>query len=91
MWPSGKALERHSRLREFNSPRPLQGCMQIVQTELASGSNRMICWLPRDPRVKVGAVISLAKSDTRWRVLKQYGTLEHDALHRDWKVGGLPG
>lgn len=64
--------------------------MQIVQTELASGNSKMICWLPRDPRVKVGTVISLAKGGERWRVQKLYSTAEYLAVKRDWKVGGLP-
>ena len=63
--------------------------MQIQQTELASGNIRTVCWLPRDPLVKVGTVISLAKSDTRWRVLEQYSTMEHQEINRNWKVGGL--
>ncbi|MGC2161319.1 MAG: hypothetical protein WA634_05400 [Silvibacterium sp.] len=39
--------------------------------------------------MKVGTVISLAKSDTRWRVLEQYSTMEHQEINRNWKVGGL--
>lgn len=63
--------------------------MQIQQTKLASGSSRMVCWIPRDPRVKVGTVISLAKGAERWRVLEQYSTAEYQEVKRDWKVGGL--
>jgi hypothetical protein len=63
--------------------------MQIQQTELASGNRRMVCFLPRDPRVKVGTVISLAKGDRRWRVLGQHETKEYQEVNRDWKVGGL--
>jgi hypothetical protein len=63
--------------------------MQIVQTELAHGNARMICWLPQDPRVRVGSVISLAKGGDRWRVLEQYSTAEHQEVNRDWRVGGL--
>ena len=63
--------------------------MQIQQTELASGNRRMVCFLPRDPRVKVGTVISLAKSDRRWRVLEQHAIKEYQEVNRDWKVGGL--
>jgi hypothetical protein len=63
--------------------------MQIQQTELASGSARMVCWLPRDPRVRVGTIISLAKSDERWRVLKQHAVMEYNDVWRDWRVGGL--
>ncbi len=63
--------------------------MQLIQTKLASGNDRMVCWLPRDPRVKVGTVISLAKSDERWRVLEQWSTMEQADILRGWKVGGL--
>ena len=63
--------------------------MKMQQTELASGNSRMICWLPRDSRVKVGTVISLAKSDDRWRVLRQYGTIDPGEINHGWKVGGI--
>lgn len=63
--------------------------MQIVQTKLASGNDRMVCWLPRDPRVKAGTVISLAKGDERWRVEEQWSSAEHWDVRRDWRVGGL--
>lgn len=63
--------------------------MQLVQTKLASGNERMVCWLPRDPRVKVGSIISLAKSEQRWRVLEQYGSVEQGTINRRWPVGGL--
>lgn len=63
--------------------------MKMQQTELASGNSRMICWLPRDSRVKVGTVISLAKSDDRWRVLNQYSALDAEEINRGWKVGGI--
>jgi hypothetical protein len=63
--------------------------MYIQQTALASGNKRTVVWLPRDPRVKVGSVISFAKDDTRWRVLEQYGVQEHSEIRRNWNVGGL--
>lgn len=63
--------------------------MQFVQTELASGDRRMVCWLARDPRVRVGSVISLAKSEDRWWVLRQYGFTGQQEIDRHWPVGGL--
>ena len=63
--------------------------MQIQQTELASGNSRLICWLPRDSRVKIGTVISLDKSKQLWKVLKQYVISDYQEVKRDWKVGGL--
>ena len=63
--------------------------MQIIQTELASGNSRMVCWLPCDPRVKIGAVISLAKGGERWRVLGQFSKAEYTEVNRSWCVGGL--
>ncbi len=63
--------------------------MRLVQTKLASGNERMVCWIPRDPRVKVGSIISLAKSEQRWRVLEQYGSVERETINRRWPVGGL--
>jgi hypothetical protein len=65
--------------------------MMMVQTKLASVSDGglMVCWLPRDPRVKVGTVLSLAKSDERWRVEEQWSTADVEDIRRGWKVGGL--
>ncbi len=63
--------------------------MQLQQTELASGNRRTICWLARDPRVRVGAVLSFAKDEQRWRVLRQYGAIEDSEIHRRWPAGGL--
>jgi len=63
--------------------------MILQQVELASGNERMVCWLARDPRVRVGTVISLAKSDKRWRVQQQYGVIDHEGIKRKWPVGGM--
>ena len=63
--------------------------MELQQAELASGNKRTVCWLPRDPRVNVGSVISFAKSEQRWRVLKQYGVIDHEEINRKWPVGGM--
>lgn len=63
--------------------------MTVVQTLLVSGNARMVCWLPRDPRVKAGSIISLAKSDERWRVAEQWAVMEQADIPRGWNVGGL--
>jgi hypothetical protein len=65
--------------------------MTMIQTKLASclDGGFLVCWLPRDPRVKVGTVISLAKSDERWRVEEQWSAMEFEDIHRGWRVGGL--
>ena len=63
--------------------------MKMVQTELGRGTSRMVTWLPVDARVKVGTILSLDKQKTRWRVLRQFITLDDSQIQRGWKVGGL--
>ena len=44
-----------------------------------------MAWLPVDPKVHPGTVVSLDKDDSnRWTVEKQYSVQEADALHTKW-------
>lgn len=66
----------------------------VVQTELErptdTGSAMLIVWLPRDPRVKVGSVISLKGETERWTVRRQFTALPMDLVrYKGWNVGGL--
>ena len=58
--------------------------MDMIQTELSSGRKRIITWLMRDSRVKVGSVISFEKGGEQWRVEKQYTAIDSDCIQRGW-------
>lgn len=65
--------------------------MQVVQAELRrkteSGQARMVAWLPADPRVRQGSVISLEKGGERWTVMAQFATQDADAIQTKWGLG----
>ena len=63
--------------------------MQVVQTHLtrqtANGERHLKTFLPVDPRVKQGSVITLDKDrEERWRVEQQYGISESGDIQRGW-------
>jgi hypothetical protein len=58
--------------------------MQMIQTELARGTSRLVTWLPQDRRVKVGTVISLHKSPDRWKVTAQSAPVDSGDIKRGW-------
>lgn len=58
--------------------------MQVVQTHLTSGTRNIVAWLPIDPRVKMGSVISLDKQDEHWSVESQYAVQHLDHIQRGW-------
>jgi hypothetical protein len=65
--------------------------MRVVQTELArkteAGRACLIAWLPADPRVRVGSVISLEKGGERWVVTAQYVQQDAGAIQTKWGLG----
>lgn len=63
--------------------------MQMIQTELARGTMRMVTWLPQDKRVRIGSVISLNRVEDRWTVLNQSAPVDDKSIPRSWSVGGL--
>jgi hypothetical protein len=66
--------------------------MKVWQVELRQreAGGRMVCWTDADPRLKVGAVISLKGVTGKWVVEKLYKTDRDSAsIKRDWRVGGL--
>ena len=63
--------------------------MNVVQTKLAkpapAGTAHLIAWLPVDPRVKPGSIVSLDKDEgNRWRVEAQYATQDSDLINTKW-------
>lgn len=63
--------------------------MRVVQTALAKKTERgvehLVAWLPVDPRVKVGSVVSLDKVDNdRWTVEAQYVVQDHSLINTKW-------
>jgi len=63
--------------------------MRVVQTALTkrteTGTAHLIAWLPVDPRVKRGTVVSLDKDDSnRWTVEAQYATQESEEINDKW-------
>lgn len=63
--------------------------MKVIQTALAkrteTGTARLVAWLPVDPRVKCGTVISLDKVDNdRWMVEAQYAVQDQELINTKW-------
>ena len=62
--------------------------MKVVQTLLQrkteTGTVSMVAWLPVDPRVKRGSVVTLKDDAGTWRVAEQYATQDADDIHRGW-------
>ena len=58
--------------------------MQMIQTDLARDSRRLVTWLPQDKRVKVGTVLSLEKNPDRWKVLAQSAPVDSGDIKRGW-------
>ena len=54
------------------------------QTVLFNGKEMMLTWLPVDPRVKVGSVISLEKGGEKWKVVSQYSPQHENTIQRGW-------
>ena len=63
--------------------------MLMQQVQLVSGNSRMVCWIPRDPRWKLGSILSLEKVEGRWQVAQMYSLQELSEIPRGWQVGGL--
>ena len=67
--------------------------MTLRQYELSSDGSELVCWLPIDARLKVGAKLTLKEiPGIIWLIDKVYETeMSHEALHfiRGWKVGGI--
>ena len=63
--------------------------MLMIQTELVCDGRTMVTWLPRDPRVKVGSVLTLDGKIGEWTVTYQSPALDASSIPRGWSVGGL--
>lgn len=64
---------------------------QVYLVERPDPDSELTCWLPVDPRVKIGAQLELKElPGIIWDVKVIYSTvLDHDQLNRRWRVGGL--
>lgn len=62
--------------------------MKVVQTHLTQpagrGTSHLIAWLPVNPRVRAGSVISLDRDPGRWLVAAQFATSEVADIARGW-------
>jgi hypothetical protein len=62
--------------------------MQVVQAELTqvttTGIAHMITWLPVDPRLKKGAVVTLKDDAGTWQVADLYARMEAEDIQRGW-------
>jgi len=64
--------------------------MQVVQTMLQQKTERgvhvKVAWLPTDPRVKPGKVVTLKDEPESgpWEVVAQYTRQDHEDLQRGW-------
>jgi hypothetical protein len=65
--------------------------MKLVQTTLVrkteTGKAHLITWLPVDPRVRRGSVISLDDNPYRWMVAAQHSMQDADAIQTKWGLG----
>ena len=62
-----------------------------MQTSLArrteKGVARLVAWLPADPRVRRGSVVSLDKEIERWTVEAQHTAQDAGAIDTRWGLG----
>lgn len=60
--------------------------MQVVQTLLTQGTSQQVAWLPVDPRVKKGSVVTLKDEPEsgEWEVSEQYMKQEASDIQRGW-------
>ena len=64
--------------------------MQVVQTLLQQrkeqGIHAQVAWLPVDPRVKKGSVVTLKDEPEtgEWEVVQQYARQDSEDLNRKW-------
>lgn len=69
---------------------------QWVQVKLErpskDGVTNEICWLEKDPKLKVGSLITLKDYKGKWKVISMSNLiLPRAPINVEWKVGGLSG
>lgn len=57
---------------------------QVIQVKIKSDAVQMITWLDADPRIKVGAVISLKDDIRKWLIEEVYATQSAKSIERNW-------
>jgi hypothetical protein len=61
------------------------------QVTLRVDDTEMVCWIPDDPLVSAGSVITLKEMPgIRWTVAHVYESTIDKHPRRTWRVGGLP-
>jgi hypothetical protein len=59
--------------------------MIMMQMELAQGTRRLITWFPYDPKIRVGATITLKNGiGGTWGVNKLYSKMDSTQIQRGW-------
>ena len=63
--------------------------MEVVQTLLHQRSERgihaQVAWLPVDPRVRPGRLVTLKdEPETEWEVVQQYARQDSEGIPRKW-------
>lgn len=57
----------------------------VTQIDLVSGDKRLTTWVDADPRVRVGANISIKGMDGRWDITHIYATQDAKSIDkRGW-------
>jgi hypothetical protein len=63
--------------------------MDYRQVELVSEDTHMVCWLEDEPRIKVGAYLTLKDiPNVTWQIIRAYNK-QPEHQRRTWRVGGL--
>lgn len=66
--------------------------MLMVQVKLVRNEGltraETVCWLPVDPRLKVGTKLTLKGETKWWEVAELWSTRERTQINHHWEVGG---
>lgn len=58
--------------------------MKVIQTLLRHQNTHQVAFLPVDPRVKTGTLLSLKGDGKIWTVQDQFAQTEADNIQRGW-------
>jgi hypothetical protein len=60
------------------------------QCELSAANTRLVCWLDEQPKLRVGAVVTLKEiPETKWTVQWISEMVADQHQRRTWRVGGV--
>jgi hypothetical protein len=64
--------------------------VKIVQVHLSKETEHIVCWLPAEPKLKVGLILSIKGLEGKYTIKEVYSTvMDHFEINRKWDVGGL--